>query len=348
MDASQGLDSSWRKILSARRSALLRVVTPVFNDWACFIRLVQELDGACESLACRVSVLAIDDGSTDAAPRNLQAAGPLTSLNKVEIVSLAMNVGHQRAIAVGLAIAADDGETDAIVIMDADGEDRPQDIARLIEAAQGRDEFVVVAQRRQRTESRSFRIFYWFYKLIFTLLTGKKLGFGNFSLVSRDYARRLAMLPDLWNTLPAALMRSRLPITRLPIDRGRRYTGASKMNYASLIVHGLSALSVYSDAIFVRMLVATGGLFSASVLVIGTVVTMRLFTDLATPGWATTVVFGTMIILLQAIVSTLTALLLLLNSRTQHPVIPALDFHRFVRARTELALPRPLGAVKSA
>lgn len=137
----------------------LCIVTPVYNDWPCFIRLMQELDQICSLLACRVSVLAIDDGSTEPAPRNLQAAGPLASLQKVEIVTLATNVGHQRAIAIGLAMAAKEEEIDAIVIMDADGEDRPQDILRLIEAARGQDDFVVVAQRHERTEARWFRIF---------------------------------------------------------------------------------------------------------------------------------------------------------------------------------------------
>jgi polyisoprenyl-phosphate glycosyltransferase len=332
----------WRNY--SPRDAGLCIVTPVYNDWACFIRLVQELDQMSSLLACRVSVLAIDDGSTEPPPQNLQAAGPLAALHKVEIVTLATNVGHQRAIAVGLAMATQDEEIDAVVIMDADGEDRPQDIPRLIEAARGRDEFVVVAQRHERTESRAFKILYGLYNLLFTTLTGKKLGFGNFSLLSRDYAKRLAMLPDLWNTFPAALMRSRLPITRLPIDRGHRYAGSSKMSYASLIVHGLSGLSVYSDAIFVRTLIAVGGLFVTSILVIVGVIIIRLFTDLATPGWTTTVVFGTMIIVLQAIVSTLTGLLLLLNNRNQRQVIPALDVHRFVHARTVLALLRPMSA----
>ena len=161
--------ADWRSY--GPRDAGLCIVTPVFNDRACFIRLIQELDQACSVLACSVSVLAIDDGSTEPPSPNLQAAGPLASLQKVEIVHLAMNVGHQRAIAVGLAIATQDEETDAIVIMDAGGEDRPQDIPRLIEAARGRDEFVVVAQRHERTESRAFKILYGLYNLLFTTLT---------------------------------------------------------------------------------------------------------------------------------------------------------------------------------
>ena len=53
------------------------------------------------------------------------------------------------------------------------------------------------------------------------------------------------------------------------------------MSYVSLIVHGLSGISVYSDVIFVRMLVATGGLFVLSVVAIASVISIRLFTNLA-------------------------------------------------------------------
>ena len=67
-----------------------------------------------------------------------------------------------------------------------------------------------------------------------------------------------------------------MPITQIPIDRGCRYAGTSKMNYVSLIVHGLSGISVYSDVIFVRMLAATGGLFVLSVVAIASVISIRL------------------------------------------------------------------------
>src|SRR5262245_15405323 len=73
---------------------MLRAITPVFNDWPCFIRLIQELDPVCATVACRVSVLAVDEGSTEAPPRNPQAAVPIASLNKVELAALAMNVGR--------------------------------------------------------------------------------------------------------------------------------------------------------------------------------------------------------------------------------------------------------------
>jgi polyisoprenyl-phosphate glycosyltransferase len=271
--------------------------------------LLSNIDFASHDLDCTVSILAVDDGSSEPVPEILQPEGAYAALQAMEIVHLSVNVGHQRAIAIGLAVAAQDADADAVLIMDADGEDRPEDIARLVAAARGQRDFVVVAERRRRSERAMFKIFYLLYKMFFKLLTGKLISFGNFSLISKSYVRRL-LVPDLWNHLPAAIMRSRLPIRRVPIDRGRRYAGSSKMNYVSLIVHGLSGISVYSDMIFVRLLIGTLGLMAIGIPVILGVVIMRLFTDQATPGWATTVFFGVLIILSQAVVSTITAALL--------------------------------------
>ena len=142
------------------------------------------------------------------------------------------------------------------------------------------------------------------------------------------------MVSDLWNNLAAAVLRSRLPVEKLPIDRGFRYAGKSKMNYVSLVVHGMSGISVYAETIFVRLLLLTAMLVTFSVVVIGAVISMRIFFPLyATPGWATTVSFGLIIILMQVFVITLSSLLMLLNSRVQRLVLPVIDFHPYVESR---------------
>ncbi|QIP09039.1 glycosyltransferase [Bradyrhizobium symbiodeficiens] len=306
----------------------LQIVTPVFNDWQSFLILLGDIDSAARDLDWQVSVLAIDDGSTEEQPEHTSKYHE--HIHEVRIVRLATNVGHQRAIAIGLSIAVEEIGADAVLIMDSDGEDRPQDIPRLIEAAAGKSDFAVVARRAKRTNTAIFKLFYVLYKAGFAIMTGRDINFGNFSLLSRNYARRLIMQADLWNNLAGALLKSRAPITSLLTDRGHRYAGQSKMNFASLIVHGMSSLSVYSDVIFVRMLAATGVLFVFSMIAIAAVIFMRLATDMATPGWATTVIFGVMIILMQAIISTLMTMLLLLNNRAQKNVIPLRDYRDYV------------------
>jgi polyisoprenyl-phosphate glycosyltransferase len=319
----------------------LTLVLPVFNDWASFLALLRDIDATAREHHYQVKVVVSDDGSTDPAPADLYAAGPLTNVFSVLHVRLGVNVGHQRALAAGLCVALEDSNAQRFVLMDADGEDRPQDIALLMGAANAAPRGIAVAQRRRRSERLAFRMFYRAYKAAFWMLTGKEISFGNFSLLSREHAERLSLVSDLWNNLPAAIMRSRLPITLVPIDRGRRYFGSSKMSFVSLSLHGISAYSVYTDAILVRLLITTFVLSGVGVFAAVVVSALRLFLpSYATPGWATTVVFGTAIIVSQAMFTTLMTALLLMNNRSQRLLIPAIEYVHYVRSRTEMVFSR--------
>lgn len=312
----------------------LRIVTPVYNDWASFEHLLRDLDTVAATLPFQIDISAINDGSTDTATISDALVLELRSLGKVEVVHLAVNVGHQRAIAIGLCVAVQDADSDAVLIMDADGEDSPFVIHQMLEGLGTRTDFCRVAQRRKRSENLTFRLSYLIYKFVFKLVTGKMISFGNFSIVSRSYARRLVMVSDLWNNLPAAILRSKLPFEPIPVDRASRYAGRSKMGFTSLVVHGLSGISVYADTIFVRLLLLTVGLAVLSVFSIVAVLVLRLFYPLhATPGWATTVSFGMLIILVQVLSVTLSSVLMLLNNRVQRLVVPIADFAVYVDYR---------------
>src|ERR1700743_2074071 len=190
----------------------LRFVVPVFNDWASFNILLRDLNQVAATLPFRVVVSSVNDGSTDVPENSLADLSSLSNLESVEIIHLSVNVGHQRAIAIGLCVAVEDDNCDAVQIMDADGEDSPYMIEKLLRAAGDKDDYCVVAKRRKRSETLTFKLSYVVYKFIFKVLTGKESSFGNFSLLSKSYMRRLVRVADLWNNLPAAILRSRLPI----------------------------------------------------------------------------------------------------------------------------------------
>lgn len=318
----------------------IRVVVPVFNDWAAFNIFLRELNRAASALSARIAVSSINDGSTDVPNLNLEELLSLDYLESVEIIHLCLNVGHQRAIAIGLCVAVEDDDCDAVLVMDADGEDSPSVIEKLLQVAGDRIDYCVVAERRKRSENLTFKLSYLIYKLIFKILTAKQINFGNFCLLSRSYARRLVKISDLWNNLPAAVLRSKLPIKSIPVDRAQRFTGKSKMNFTSLVVHGLSGISVYAEVIFVRLILLAVVLTCLSGLSIGVVLILRLyFPWLATPGWATTVSFGMLIILVQVFSITLSSILILLNSRVQRQVIPIVDYKVYVDFRQQLIGP---------
>lgn len=325
-------------VASVKSMRRLRLVVPVYNDWDSFAILLRELDRLAARLPLQVCVSAVDDGSTLPPASDFCDPASLKSLESVEIIHLATNVGHQRAIAIGLCVAVEDADSEAILIMDGDGEDSPAAIEQLLQAAGQDPDFCVVARRGKRSENLTFKLSVLLYKALFHLLTGREITFGNFSLLSRSYARRLVSIPDLWNNLPVAILRSRLPIKSVQVDRAPRYAGQSKMNFTSLVVHGLSGISVYAEVIFVRLLFLTLGLFLLSCISIGLVLSLRLFfpPQYATPGWATTVSFGVLILLVQTLSFTLSFVLMLLNSRVQRLVIPIADYKYYVDHRETL------------
>lgn len=314
----------------------LRVVVPLFNDWESAERLLQELAAVGRAQGLRLRVLLVDDGSDRACPFAAAPAG----LERVEVLTLKVNQGHARAIAIGLSALAADEEELPIVVMDGDGEDRPADLPLLLERAGRAEGRIVVAERRRRSEPLGFRLFYGVYKALFRLLTGRRITFGNFCLLPAEANRRLVERPELWNHLAGTLLAARLRIERLPTDRGARYAGRSKMNLPSLIQHGLGAIAVDLDRVLVRLLIFLG----AMVLLLGglmaAIVAVKALSAVAIPGWATTAFGLVAVLLLQTVVFAFLLLFVSLRTRGLQAVVPARAWQDHVLRRA----PLPAGA----
>jgi hypothetical protein len=318
---------------SMRRIA---VVTPVLDDWRSFSILVGQIARHVAHTVEWLEIVAVDDGSVesfDPATISLPDSSPVDA---IRVVHLALNLGHQRAIAVGLASLSSRKDLDGVIVMDSDGEDRPEEIPLLLEAARSSPEQVILAHRARRSESALFKLGYGAYKFFFRMLTGRRISFGNFSVLPIAAVRRLVHMPELWNNLPAAIIRSRLRFTPVDTSRGTRHAGHSKMNFPSLVIHGLSAMSVYTDLIFVRVLLAAGAVSALSFLAIGAVLGVRLGTTLAIPGWATTVFGDLVIILFQAILMIVATSLMVLAGRSARPIVPITDALVYIQSVTEV------------
>jgi polyisoprenyl-phosphate glycosyltransferase len=312
---------------------LLRVaiVTPVFNDWPSFRRLVSEI-GAIPAAQTTFHVVAVDDGSIeefdiDDLPE--QNGG----IAAIEILHLAVNLGHQRAIAVGLSDVSDREDLDYIVVMDSDGEDRPTDIPSLLRGAASHPGSIALASRARRSEGTQFQIGYRLYKTLCRLLIGQVIDFGNFCVLPVKAARRLVYMPELWNCIPAAILRSRLPCTSLACDRASRYVGSSKMNMSALVAHGLSAISVYADIAFSRLLVGTSAAGLLALVGAAVAVFLKFAANLATPGWMTSAVGVMLILLTQMALLTLNSALIVLLGRNVRGVVPVIHCRDFVIRR---------------
>jgi hypothetical protein len=301
------------------RPLQIAIVTPVYNDWVSFSHLLDALDRELSGSYSSVCVLAVDDGSSEPAPERLSAQ--YRALGSVQIIELATNLGHQRAIAIGLSEAAKQ-PFNCIIVMDADGEDRPEDVVALLRCHEADPSTIYVAERTKRVDPMLFKLCYAMYKGIFSLCTGKDIAHGNFCLIPRSKLSPIIHTSNTWNNLAASITRSRIPYKGIPTIRGSRYQGQSKMNFTALLLHGLSAVSVYLDVFAARVLTACVAMLATLSLLTLALVAIRLFTELAIPGWTTVVIGLLFVIMLQLLMLSSSVLFSLLYSRNQASTLP--------------------------
>jgi polyisoprenyl-phosphate glycosyltransferase len=304
----------------------LTVVIPLYNDWDALALLLNRIQQVVEPTLCqRLDFLIVDDCST------INFTHLPTGIGRsLSVLRLFRNVGHQKAIALGLSYLAAQPNPPSVVVMDADGEDQPEDIAKLVAGAAAMPGRIVFAQRTKRQETFTFQLFYRLYKFAFKLLTGKVIMFGNFSLVPASLLKKLVHVSEIWNHYPGGVIRSRLPYTSVPIARGKRLAGESKMNFVSLLLHGLSSVAVLMDTVAVRILLGCVLLAATSLVGIGIVIWVKLFTAWAIPGWASTLVFSLFLLFIQAFLISLLLVFIVLSYRTQSHFIPAKQYADFI------------------
>ena len=326
----------------------IAIVAPVLDDWVSFAMLLAEIADLFIGSDFAFHIYAVDDGSSVPFNADDVRLSEDSCILSIDVIRLAANLGHQRAIAVGLCAIAESTELDAVLVMDSDGQDRPVDIALLLASSSRSPRHVVLAKRWRRSESYAFRLWYSVYRLLFYALTGQPINFGNFCVLPITAVHRLVHMPELWNNLAASIMRSRLAYTTVPTVRGCRFAGRSRMNLVSLILHGLTAMSVYTDTIFVRILLAAVFVAATAGFGIAGVVGIRIATDLAIPGWATVAAGDLLIILLQTLVIVVAVTLTFLAGRSHRPFVPIVDCLHFVAHRERCRLRRHVVALTPA
>jgi glycosyltransferase involved in cell wall biosynthesis len=312
------------------------VTMPVLEDWDSALELCRRIDLLFrEDKTVRVSLLLVDDGSTIDTCRREIPFRPRT-IENISILVLRRNLGHQRAIAVALAYIQQHCKGDAVVVMDADGEDRPEDIAALVAAMRRADRpTAVFAERGRRLENSTFRILYTGYRIAHRLLTGRDIRFGNFSLLPWSHLDSLVVFPELWNHYAATFVKSRLPYVRVRSDRAARLAGTSRMDFVSLVVHGLSALFANQEVVGTRLLVMTAVMTLCLLPMIGVVVGEKFLTNRAIPGWATSAMGVLLILIGQALIASFMLVFSIMMNRSQLGFLPVRDYSYFVlRERT--------------
>jgi glycosyltransferase involved in cell wall biosynthesis len=306
------------------------ILIPVYNDWGPVETLLYELDRALSVCGICPDVLLVDDGSSLPIPSLFLEKG-LHVIGHVDVLTLKRNLGHQRAIATGLVFVYGSMPGRPVLIMDGDGEDAPGDVPLLIETFRREGgTHIIFAERTKRAESVTFKLFYRLYKIVHFGLTGVKVRVGNFSIVPSTVVSRLVIICEIWNHYAAAVFNARLPYSTVPTARGKRIAGQSKMSFVSLVIHGLSAISVYGQIVGVRLLIAASVFIAVVIGLITSTLLVRLLTNMAIPGWATFTTGLLFIMVLQTVAIGFLLVFVILYSRSSSTVIPLRECPLFI------------------
>ena len=228
------------------------ILIPLYNDWESVSKLLDEIDLRTLSWDCEISVIIVNDASTQkrsGLDRNFK------KIKSVKILNMKENRVHQRCIAAGFKYICKNEDFDWVIVMDADGEDRPEELNDFFKKSSENPSMTITGNRFKRSEGLVFKILYEIHKLLTLIFTGKLIKFGNFSCLPKDHVKQLIQKSYLWNSYSSSVVKTVNNRTSVPSTRGIRYFGPSKMNFTALVFHSLAIISVFKDMVVIRSIV---------------------------------------------------------------------------------------------
>jgi dolichol-phosphate mannosyltransferase len=226
---------------AGRELALLSVVAPACNEQELITEFHRRTTAALEGLPFELVI--VDDGSTDQTPRLLHEIAAAD--DRVRVVTLSRNFGHQAAITAGL----DRARGDATVMIDADLQDPPEVIPEMLEHwRDGAD--IVYGVRRERAGETRFKLVTarWFYGLMSRLSQVPiERNAGDFRLLDRNALDALNSMRERDRFIRG--MTSWIGYRQEPVayDRDPRFAGETKYTTRKMLRFSLDAISSFSN-----------------------------------------------------------------------------------------------------
>jgi glycosyltransferase involved in cell wall biosynthesis len=264
----------------------ISIVMPCFNEGKSLLQLLSQLEEVLLEVKQSVEIVVVNDGSTDDTLNQLKTFRFSNDKLSLTVLHLKVNIGHQRAIRQGL-LYAQTTEAEHIIVMDADGEDNPEIIPQMLQMTQYE---VVHVIRGKRQEKFGFRLAYFLYRLLYLVITGKRMNFGNYCMLNQDALTRI--LGHSYVHFAAFLQNQPLKRGFITSDRKKRLDGKSKMNMEKWVYHGFMSLVENAQNLLMLFFKFFVGLMVVLVFLGGYILYHKLFTGKAILGWASTLSVG--------------------------------------------------------
>ena len=230
----------------------IKILIPNYNDWQSVFKLLENIDLVIAGLEEEVSVLIVNDASTEQRP---EISLNLNNLKSIQVINMKENRGHARCNAAGLKYINEREDVDYVIPMDGDGEDRPEEIRPLIEKAKEYPDTVITANRIKRSEGLLFKFCYLIHKYLTFVFTGQSIKFGNYTCLTKSAVDKMSKEAATWSSFSGSLSKIVKDRRSVPSIRGSRYFGPSKMSFINLLKHSLSIVAVYKFTVLIRSII---------------------------------------------------------------------------------------------
>jgi dolichol-phosphate mannosyltransferase len=262
---------------------MLSLVIPIFNEEKLVDELVNRTISSLETFIMDYEVIFVDDGSTDKSLEKVLSWRGKN--NKIKILSLSTNFGHQAAYTAGLQYA----KGNIVAMMDGDLQDPPE----LLEAMYKmiiEEDYDVISGKRTGRKGKNGRdkyavLFHLFFKYVGEIKNMENS--GNYSMMKREAVDALLSMKEKVRYLPG--LRTIIGFKQGFVDfvRDDRFKGNPKMSIRKLIV--LAADAIFSFSRFpIRFCLILGSIGAIVFMAAGIYVLIAKAYGFAVAGWSST------------------------------------------------------------
>jgi len=260
---------------------MFSLVIPVFNEEKLIDELARRTVSAVESFTKDYEMIFVDDGSTDKSVDTILAWREKN--NKIKILSLSKNFGHQAALTAGLEHAGGD----IVAMMDGDLQDPPELLAEMYRKTVEEDYDIISAKRTGRKGIKSRDLYAILFHSIFKNIGDiRSMGdYGNYSVMKRVAVDALLSMREKVRYLPG--LRTYIGFRHGDVEyvREERFRGKPKMTMRKLFT--LASDAIFSFSRFpVRFCLVLGTLGTIVFMGAGIYVLIAKATGIAVPGWS--------------------------------------------------------------
>ena len=179
------------------------------------LKLILEINNCIENIDGFVfNCLIVNDAST---VENFDLNKKTQILNQLKFICVKR--GHARCNAFGIRYVCKNENFDYLILMDGDGEDRPEEIKNFINKIKKEPDKSVVAKRVKRSEGPFFQFLYQMHKLITLVFTGNNIKFGNYSCLTKNDVKILSDKASLWSSFSGTVKKNLKSLNEIDSSR---------------------------------------------------------------------------------------------------------------------------------